>query len=119
MPVRTCGACTELISTGPEVIHLLILIRQKRHLPLRNISWPIQKDVVEEHLARTARLWITPVAETNTNRIDISKVHTLVCKLLQVNIPFGPLSCQRRIGIIIIDHSAAIENYIHQLSSVK
>src|SRR4030042_1955279 len=50
----TCGAHTELIGIGPEVINLLILIRQKWHLPLRNISWPIQPDIVKVHLTRAA-----------------------------------------------------------------
>ena len=53
MLVRTCGAHTELIATGPEVIHMLILFWQKWHLPLRKISWPIQPDVVKVHLSRT------------------------------------------------------------------
>jgi len=38
MLVRTSGAYAELIDTGPEVIHFLILFRPKRDLPLRNIS---------------------------------------------------------------------------------
>jgi len=54
MLIRTCGAHTELIGTGPEVIHLLILFRQKQLLPLRKISRAIQPDVVKVHLFRTA-----------------------------------------------------------------
>jgi hypothetical protein len=55
MLVRICGAHTELIGTGPEVINLLILIRRKRHFPLKNIFFPIWPDITKVFLTQIAR----------------------------------------------------------------
>ena len=79
MLVRTFGAHTELIGTGPEVIHLLILFRQKRHLPLRKISWPIQPDVVKVHLTQTAKNRdIVFRIQANRYPVNIGQDYTLI-----------------------------------------
>jgi hypothetical protein len=73
------GANTEQIGTGPEVIRLLFLIRQKRHLPLRKIPWPIQPDVVKVHLTQTAEDHDI-IFRTQANRypVNIGQDYTLI-----------------------------------------
>ena len=50
----------------------------------------IQSNIIVIHHTCTASYWIAPITKTKSNRSYISKVHTLVCKSLQVDIPLGP-----------------------------
>jgi len=75
------GACTEQISTSPEVIYLPISVRQKLYLPLRRISLPIQPDIVKVHLTGTARgCYIAFRAETDSDFVNICQINTLIGK---------------------------------------
>jgi len=99
-----CHACrgTLALSSTWNIARVYLYIFRSRQLKTWvfncNKYWSlnrpgkIQPNVVNVHYTRTARLRIVPVAKTNTNRLDIGKIHALVCKLLQVDIPFRPLS---------------------------
>ena len=66
----------------------------------------------------TTSLRISLVAQTNGQRIDIGKVHALVCKFLQGDIPLDPIVNQHCFQVIVSDHRAAIESNIHRFNCI-
>ena len=66
------GAYTESISIGPEIIQRLLLCPQKRFLLLSSFSRPIQPDIVNVNLTRTAGYrHVVLSAQANRNPVDI------------------------------------------------
>ena len=55
----------------------------KRHLPLRNIPWPIQSYIVKIHLTRTTGdCRVALVTQTDSNPVNVSQIYALVDKSL-------------------------------------
>ncbi len=50
----------------------------------------IKPNIIKPHLTSATSYRIISIAEADSNSIDMSKTHPLVCKLLKVDSPFSP-----------------------------
>ncbi len=117
------GAYAELIGIDPKIIQVLLLFPLQRILLFSSFSRPIQPDVIEEHLARTAGdRHVTLGPQSDSDPVNVGQDYALICKGLQRDNPLGPDVdlCRDR---IIMDHhcrsSGTVRNrYIQRLGIV-